>query len=49
MVMIAMKTDNLEESLSKRPEFKAYIGKVKDLIVDMKNQLMCPTTFSKIK
>ena len=29
----------LEESLSKSPEFKAYIGKVKDLIVDMKNQL----------
>ena len=36
-------------TLSKSPEFKAYIGKVKDLIVDMKNQLMTPTTFSKIK
>ena len=36
-------------TLSKSPEFKAYIGKVKDLIVDMKNQLMTPATFSKIK
>ena len=35
--------------LSKSPEFKRYIGKVKDLIVDMKNQLMTPATFSKIK
>ena len=37
------------EILSKRPEFKSYIEKVKDLIVDMRNQLMNPTDFSKIK
>ena len=36
-------------TLSKSPEFKAYIGKVKDLIVDMKNQLMTTNYFSKIK
>ena len=33
------------EILSKSPEFLAYIGKVKDLIVDMKNQLMTPNYF----
>ena len=35
--------------LSQNPEFKGYLIKVKDLIVDMKNQLMTPTSFSKIK
>ena len=35
--------------LSKRPEFKKYISKVKNLIVDMQNKLMLPTNFSKIK
>ena len=37
------------EILNKRPEFHAYISKVKDIIVDMKNQIMLPTSFSKIK
>ena len=37
------------EILSKSPEFLAYIGKVKSLIVDMKNQLMTPASFSNIK
>ena len=37
------------EILSKSPEFLAYIGKVKGLIVDMKNQLMTPASFSNIK
>ena len=37
------------EILNKRPEFNAYISKVKDIIVDMKNQIMLPTSFSKIK
>ena len=37
------------EVLSKNPEFKVYIGKVQDLIVDMKNQLMSPASFSNIK
>tara|TARA_B100000029_G_scaffold47716_1_gene43745 strand:- start:168 stop:482 length:315 start_codon:yes stop_codon:yes gene_type:complete len=35
--------------LSKTPEFQSYVVKVKNLIVDMKNQLMKPTDFSKIK
>ena len=35
--------------LSKSPEFHAYLSKVKDIIVDMRNQLMRPTNFSKIK
>tara|TARA_Y100001970_G_C14102429_1_gene786231 strand:- start:937 stop:1239 length:303 start_codon:yes stop_codon:yes gene_type:complete len=35
--------------LSKTPEFKSYISKVKNLIIDMKNQLMQPAEFSKIK
>ena len=37
------------EVLSKSPEFKAYILKVKDLIVEMKNKLMNPVNFSNIK
>ena len=37
------------EILAKSPEFHAYLSKVKDIIVDMKNQLMRPTNFSKIK
>ena len=37
------------EVLSKRPEFKVYLDKVKNLIVDMRNQIMTPTNFSKIK
>jgi hypothetical protein len=37
------------EILNKRPEFNAYISKVKDIIVDMKNQIMIPASFSKIK
>ena len=37
------------EILAKRPEFHAYLSKVKDIIVDMRNQLMRPTNFSKIK
>ena len=35
--------------LIKTPQFQSYIVKVKGLIVDMKNQLMYPTDFSKIK
>jgi predicted sulfurtransferase len=35
--------------LSKSPEFHAYLSKVKDIVVDMRNQLMMPTNFSKIK
>ncbi len=35
--------------LSKSPEFQSYIIKVKGLIIDMKNQLMSPASFSKIK
>ena len=35
--------------LSKTPQFQSYVVKVKNLIVDMKNQLMNPTDFSKIK
>ena len=37
------------EILAKSPEFHAYLSKVKDIIVDMRNQLMRPTNFSKIK
>ena len=37
------------EILSKSPEFHAYLSRVKDIIVDMRNQLMRPTNFSKIK
>ena len=37
------------QTLSKLPEFHKYIDKVKSLIIDMKNQLMTPTSFSKIK
>ena len=37
------------EILNKKPEFHDYINKVKDIIVDMKNQIMLPTSFSKIK
>ncbi len=35
--------------LTNTPQFQTYIVKVKNLIVDMKNQLMNPTDFSKIK
>ena len=35
--------------LSKNTQFQSYVVKVKNLIVDMKNQLMYPTDFSKIK
>ncbi|MDC3024526.1 NIPSNAP family protein [Alphaproteobacteria bacterium] len=41
--------ESRREVLSKRPEFKAYLNEVKNLIVDMKNQLMTPASFSKIK
>ena len=37
------------EILSQSREFHSYINKVKHIIVDMKNQLMKPTSFSKIK
>ena len=37
------------EILAKSPEFHAYLSKVKDIIVDMRNKLMRPTNFSKIK
>ena len=37
------------EILGNTTEFHSYINKVKDIIVDMKNQLMKPTNFSKIK
>ena len=40
---------NRRAMLIKTPEFLSYINKVKDIIVDMKNQLMSPTYFSKIK
>jgi len=36
-------------SLSKQPEFLAYLDKVKNIILDMQNKLMIPTDFSKIK
>ena len=50
MLMIVLKTDKSRRKiLSKSPEFHSYLGKVKDIIVDMRNQLMRPTNFSKIK
>ena len=36
-------------TLSKQPEFISYLNKVKNIIIEMKNKLMIPTDFSKIK
>ena len=35
--------------LAKNKDFLNYIGKVKDIIVHMKNEILLPTEFSKIK
>ena len=37
------------EILAKNQEFQSYVTKVANLVVDMKNQLLNPTDFSKIK
>ena len=41
--------DRRREILSKNQDFLNYIEKVKDIIVHMKNEILLPTDFSKIK
>ena len=50
MAMIVMKIGTKEELFwQKNKDFISYLAKVENLIVHMKNEILLPTEFSKIK